>query len=580
MALQPLARRTFLAWLLGGLGWGARALRQAPAPERLDAGRLFEGAPAPDDPLELLYSRTLSFDAGEPLITVRVVEGRDEVVVAPRGPLTVHARSAAGEPRLALSDGSPGRWTVRLRDGRPGVGAVWAELEELRYADKEGLARARADWERRGVPTRVATVGNVYGIAGHVVDTRRYAVLAEGDATEQGAERQAQQLLAKWGVRKNLHRELSGRPSGRVELVGPAGAVVAEGAGALELRVPSGAGIAVERVEYGMGYSHHGFEERAYPGRLYATVDATGKLALVAALPMERLVKGVVPSEIFARAHLEALKAQAVTARGEVLAKVGARHLGDPYLLCAEQHCQVYTGVRAEQASTDAAVDATRGQALFARAALPEGGEVVSRLVDSVYSAVCGGFTEDNDVVWGGPPDPSLRGRPDFDPRARGLRRFAGGIGEALVRRFVSTRVPSYCAQSGMARADKLRWKRAFTQDEVDALCAPLGVPHVRRLKVEGRGISGRARALRIEGRAGEVALVVGELQIRRLFKNLNSGMAVIDKVPGGFAFTGGGWGHGSGMCQTGAIGRALKGASYRAILGWYYSGAAPEAIY
>src|SRR2546423_13605457 len=115
-----------------------------------------------------------------------------------------------------------------------------------------------------------------------------------------------------------------------------------------------------------MGYAHHGFEQRLYPGRLYAAADAEGKLAVVAALPMERLVKGVVPSEIFARAHPEALKAQAVTARGEVLAKIGARHLGDPYLLCAEQHCQVYKGIAAEEPGPGAAVDATRGEALFA----------------------------------------------------------------------------------------------------------------------------------------------------------------------------------------------------------------------
>src|SRR3989449_8721795 len=104
-----------------------------------------------------------------------------------------------------------------------------------------------------------------------------------------------------------------------------------------------------------MGYSFHGYETRTYPGRLFATVDAYGSLALVAAVGMERLVKGVVPSEIFARAHLEALKAQAVTARGEVLAKIGARHLGDPCLLCSEQHCQGYQGVAAEEASTGAA---------------------------------------------------------------------------------------------------------------------------------------------------------------------------------------------------------------------------------
>jgi len=53
-----------------------------------------------------------------------------------------------------------------------------------------------------------------------------------------------------------------------------------------------------------------------------------------------------------------------------------------------------------------------------------------------------------------------------------------------------------------------------------------------------------------------------------------------VERAAGGWLFTGGGWGHGSGMCQTGAIGRAERGASYRQILDWYYSGAAPVRIY
>src|SRR5437867_12221049 len=108
---------------------------------------LFAGAPAADDPLEMLYSRRLAFDEGQPLITVRVLEGRDEIAVLPKGPLAVSARSESGEPKLALSEGSGGRWLLRLRDGKSGAGAVWAELEELRFADKEGLQRARAGWE-------------------------------------------------------------------------------------------------------------------------------------------------------------------------------------------------------------------------------------------------------------------------------------------------------------------------------------------------------------------------------------------------------------------------------------------------
>ena len=555
-------RRRFLS-LLGGT-FLSRALRAE--------GDLFSGAPAPDDPLELLYSRRLAFEAGEPLITVRVLEGRHQIVVVPRGPLTALARTESGTLRPAVSEGASGRWTLQLLETAPGAGAAWVELEQLRYDDKNGLQRAREEWAAKGVAVRVATVGEAYGIAGHVVDTRRYALLAEGDATEVGARRQAQELQARFGARVQVRRELAIRPRARIELRDPRGNSVAIGESAIELRADPG--IAVEQVEHGIGYSFHGYEDRTYPGRLYAAVDASGSLALVATVGMERLIKGVVPSEIFPKAHMEALKAQAVTARGEVLAKIGARHLGDPYLLCAEQHCQVYKGVGAEEPGPGAAVDATRGEALFA----DRGGQ--SRLVDSVYSAVCGGYTEDNDAVWGGPADPSLRGRPDFDPGAHGMAAFRDGIGEALVSRFVHLNpVPSYCAQSGFAKADKVRWRRTFGQREVDEICAPLGVGTVQALAVEGRGVSGRARALRVAG-SRATARVYGELPIRKLFRNLNSGMFVIERERSGWTFAGGGWGHGSGMCQTGAIGRAERGATYREILGWYYSGATPVRIY
>jgi SpoIID/LytB domain protein len=104
-------------------------------------------------------------------------------------------------------------------------------------------------------------------------------------------------------------------------------------------------------------------------------------------------------------------------------------------------------------------------------------------------------------------------------------------------------------------------------------------VGKVRSLSVEGRGVSGRARALRVTGSAG-TARVGGELAIRRLFRNLESGMFVVERAGSDWLFVGGGWGHGSGMCQTGAMGRAVRGFGYRDILGWYYSGAAPEKIY
>jgi SpoIID/LytB domain protein len=49
---------------------------------------------------------------------------------------------------------------------------------------------------------------------------------------------------------------------------------------------------------------------------------------------------------------------------------------------------------------------------------------------------------------------------------------------------------------------------------------------------------------------------------------------------PVAWIFTGGGWGHGVGMCQTGAIGRAEAGQTYKEILSHYYSGAQVARIY
>ena len=196
------------------------------------------------------------------------------------------------------------------------------------------------------------------------------------------------------------------------------------------------------------------------------------------------------PSEIFSAAPAEALKAQAVTARGEVLAKVGTRHLADPYLLCSEQHCAVYRGRSGETPSTNAAVEATRGLALFST----EG-----RLVDSVYSAVCGGHTEDNDAVWGGVPDPSLRGRPDVLEPVPGCP-----TRDATPDRFLAFDFPAACRRGRFAQPSRYRWEKRFTAPQLDALARAAG----RRLgpappAARARRLRPRAAARSSPGHAG-----------------------------------------------------------------------------
>ena len=101
----------------------------------------------------------------------------------------------------------------------------------------------------------------------------------------------------------------------------------------------------------------------------------------------------------------------------------------------------------------------------------------------------------------------------------------------------------------------------------------------MRGLAVTARGVSGRARSLTVEGGTRQ-AVIDGELRIRRLLGNLPSAMFVVDRDGDGLLLRGGGWGHGAGMCQWGAVGRAEAGQDYRQILRAYYSGAEVARIY
>lgn len=523
---------------------------------------------APDDPISVLYGRRLTFRDGTPHITVRILEGRGEFRLVPSGGVKVTGR---GKGARSVRQSERGEWRVRVTQAKAGRSVTRVEVGEHLFADADGAEQDAAFYKRHGYDVVVLSVGTVYGVAGRTVDTRRRVVLLEADGTEAGARALALDVERRFSLRPALHREPVERGHGVVEMVSPTGEVVMRSPDALVIDVAGS--YVVRAVEHDVGYASHGFEDRRYEGRLYAVVDPSGQLAAVNLVSLEALARGIVPSEIFATAHDQALKAQAVTARGEILAKVGARHIGDPYLLCSEQHCQVFRGASGEHPRTTKAVDATRGEALFTA----EG-----KLVPSYYSAVCGGHTENNDAVWGGPPDASIRGRPDF-PLTDETRVFGDGIGEALLRRWLAADVPAFCAPKTGARAKNYRWTRSFSASEVDALTAPYGVGPIVSLDVEGRGISGRVKTLALRGERGE-ARVHSELSVRRLFRMLPSGMFVIDVEGAGasrrFVFRGGGWGHGAGMCQTGAIGRAEKGADYRDILSHYFSGAEVVKMY
>lgn len=128
------------------------------------------------------------------------------------------------------------------------------------------------------------------------------------------------------------------------------------------------------------------------------------------------------------------------------------------------------------------------------------------------------------------------------------------------------------------------RWQVRKTRRELETLIGqsyPVG--DLVDLSVRSRGASGRALDLVIKGTQRTVT--VSGFPIRSAL-GLRDTLFVIDRTydEGGrvdsFLFTGRGWGHGVGLCQVGAHGMALAGASYDEILKKYYRGVRLDKLY
>ena len=110
--------------------------------------------------------------------------------------------------------------------------------------------------------------------------------------------------------------------------------------------------------------------------------------------------------------ELEALKSQAVIARGYALLKrSNPAHMHYGYDICSDQDCQVYGGVIKEQAKTTSAVIATRGEALYYQ----------DRLAGSVRTWWAGRMTTPSISVLKRPTMPSLGTAGTLENRSRSV---------------------------------------------------------------------------------------------------------------------------------------------------------------
>jgi len=463
-------------------------------------------------------------------ITVRSARGAKEL---PAGSYTIEATSVTPPGR---------RYQVFIKTFRPGE-----EAEAGNFV---------AQWKAQAYSAEVVMFGRKFSSgSGAVIDNRSQWISVARLDTEKQAEA-LKAHLERQKVFGWIVPETVGTGSATIGIIS-GGNTVAQGS--TPLRFASSAPLEVPGIERGFWNSQPPARAAtlSFTGTLEVAPGPDGRIDLTELIPVEEYLAGVLPAEMPSSWPGEALKAQAVAARTEVLSALGGKHMLAGFDFCATEHCRSYGGYTSHHRSTDVVVSVTAGEVLVC------GG----RFAPTVFSANCGGCSENNETVWSAPADMALRSISDV----RGGKRVSwrdGGI-----EKWLKHPPASYCDH----RADNFRWIRRFSGNELSEIVnRKHRVGTVRGIELLERGAGGRLTGVKIVGTAG-TEVVRKELNIRLAFGGLPSAMFMVEMTrgsgsPSAFTFIGGGRGHGVGLCQDGACGMALAGKTSGEILRHYFS--------
>lgn len=317
-------------------------------------------------------------------------------------------------------------------------------------------------------------------------------------------------------------------------------------------------------------------DDTEYRGSVLFIRQEESDMTVISKVGMNEYLYSVTPSEIPAGSGLEALKAQAVCARTYAVEN-RSRHASMGFELCNSQHCQVYRGVSWEQESTNQAVDETDKQVLT----------YDGKIITAVYSASCGGRTENVENVWGS-EYPYLKSV--IDPYCKDVSWEQpldfNGINQTLLSKgydFGNLQSLEILERSETGRVLKLqitgdKMTRVFEREQARTILGLNSqlydiVPQNAFRILTSTGLF----YLNLPGRdkidANSVSKIEGNTVTILTVENGEAVTKILPTTSDSFVIKGDGNGHGVGMCQNGAIGLAAQGYSYEQILKHYYTG-------
>jgi stage II sporulation protein D len=271
---------------------------------------------------------------------------------------------------------------------------------------------------------------------------------------------------------------------------------------------------------------------KSYLGEIIIEQTSPLKLTAINTLPIEQYVAGTLAGEMPGSWPLEALKAQAVTARTYALYVTNEKRMKNSkssFDIRSTIEDQVYKGGPNVNSKVVKAVGSTAGETLMYH----------NKPIKTRFHSTCGGKTETSIHVWG---------ETDISKRIN----------------------DPYCKNS-----PHNNWTATFTSNEISNRLRKHGFKpgNIELINIETHSESGRIAAASIHGSSQTISLTGNDFRRYLGFGKIKSTLFTISKKGSTFTFSGRGFGHGVGMCQWGANGMASKGHTYKDILNFYYPG-------
>lgn len=271
---------------------------------------------------------------------------------------------------------------------------------------------------------------------------------------------------------------------------------------------------------------------RRFRGTLLFHPVGNSRYDVIEYLGLSEYLYGVLPKEVDATWPLESLKAQAVVSRSYAVASKMAR-ASERYDLSATVLDQVYGGQDVEKPDSNRAVDETRGDLLV---------DAEKKPVRAFFHAACGGRTDLPEYVWKTDPSQGVYGIVSDSDYCEGYPRQHWKLTMSL-----------------SALRDRMRR-------------AGLRIKSIRDVTVMQKSPSGRSQIVLLTTSKGEIQVAGNRFRLALGPETLRSTFLTNVQVKKNHVyFEGLGWGHGVGLCQWGARGRALAGQTYQTILLAYY---------